>query len=163
MENLSRRAMRLTLNNTVVFVRQARLSPAKLICLALFMVVLAAAGCRRGKKPAPPPARNAGNSELTSTRPPPPPAETLPAPREVPPPTRRGGTLRVHLEGEPPNLMPIGDVEASAMQVTSGLVYETLVDCSDGTYQPALAESWDVSDDRMRLAVRVRSGVRWHD
>jgi len=155
--------MRLTLNNTVVFVRQARLSPAKLICLALFMVVLAAAGCRRGKKPAPPPARNAANNELTSTRPPPPPAETLPAPREVPPPTRRGGTLRVHLEGEPPNLMPIGDVEASAMQVTSGLVYETLVDCSDGTYQPALAESWDVSDDRMRLAVRVRSGVRWHD
>ena len=59
--------------------------------------------------------------------------------------------------------MPLGDAEASALQVTSGLVYETLIDCSDGTYRPALAESWDVSDDRMRLAVRVRSGVRWHD
>jgi len=155
--------MRLTLNNTVIFSRQARLSPIKLMCLAVSMVALAASGCRRGKKPAAPPARNAANSELTQTRPAPPPAETLPAPREVPPPTRRGGTLRVHLDGEPPNLMPIGDVEASAMQVTSGLVYETLVDCSDGMYQPALAESWDVSDDRMRLAVRVRSGVRWHD
>ena len=59
--------------------------------------------------------------------------------------------------------MPLGDVEASALQVTSGLVYETLLDCSDGSYQPGLAESWDVSDDGMRLAVRVRSGVRWHD
>ena len=59
--------------------------------------------------------------------------------------------------------MPLGDVEASALQVTSGLVYETLLDCSDGTYRPGLAESWDVSDDRMRLAVRVRGGVRWHD
>jgi peptide/nickel transport system substrate-binding protein len=81
----------------------------------------------------------------------------------VPAPPRRGGSLRFHLDGEPPNLMPLGDVEASALQVTSGLVYESLIDCSDGTYKPALAESWDVSDDRMRLAVRVRSGVRWHD
>ena len=96
-------------------------------------------------------------------RPPPPPAETLPAPAAVPAPARRGGTLRVHLDGEPPNLMPLGDVEASALQVTSGLLYETLLDCSDGSYKPGLAESWDVSDDRMRLAVRVRGGVRWND
>jgi hypothetical protein len=32
--------------------------------------------------------------------------------------------------------MPLGDVEASALQVTSGIVYETLLDCSDGTYRP---------------------------
>ena len=156
--------MRLTLNNTVVFLRQARLSRAKGICLAVLMVVLAASGgCRRGKKAAPPAARNAASNDLTSTRPAPPPAETLPAPREVAAPARRGGTLRLHLDGEPPNLMPLGDVEASAMQVTSGLVYETLIDCSDSSYKPGLAESWDVSDDGMRLAVRVRSGVRWHD
>jgi peptide/nickel transport system substrate-binding protein len=163
MENLSRRAMRLTLNNTVVFVRQARLSRAKLICVALFMVALASSGCRRGKKAGPPAARNAASGDLTPTRPAPPPAGTLPAPRDVPAPARRGGTLRMHLDGEPPNLMPLGDVEASAMQVTQGLVYETLVDCSGGSYQPGLAESWDVSDDGMRLAVRVRGGVRWHD
>jgi peptide/nickel transport system substrate-binding protein len=163
MENLSRRAMRLTLNNTVVFVRQARLSRVKLIFVALCVVALGATSCRRNKKAAPPAARSAASSELPPSRPPPPPAQTLPAPREVPPPARRGGTLRLHLDGEPPNLMPIGDVEASAMQVTAGLVYETLIDCSDGSYKPALAESWDVSDDGMRLAVRVRSGVRWHD
>ena len=155
--------MRLALNNTVVFVQQASLSrAARLFGVALFAVLLAG-GCRRGKKAKPDAAKPAATAELASVRPPPPPAESLPAPAGVPAPPRRGGTLKVHLDGEPPNLMPLGDVDASAQQVTSGLVYETLLDCSDGTYKPGLAESWDVSDDRMRLAVRVRSGVRWHD
>jgi len=155
--------MRLALNNTVVFVQQASLSrAARLFGVALFAVLLAG-GCRRGKKAKPDAAKPAATAELASVRPPPPPAESLPAPAGVPAPPRRGGTLKVHLDGEPPNLMPLADVDASAQQVTSGLVYETLLDCSDGTYKPGLAESWDVSDDRMRLAVRVRSGVRWHD
>jgi peptide/nickel transport system substrate-binding protein len=128
----------------------------------LAALLLLSSGCRRGKKTAPA-AHTAATSELSPLRPPPPPAGTLPGPAAVPPPSHRGGTLRVHLDGEPPNLMPLGDVESSALQVTSGLVYETLLDCSDGSYKPALAESWDVSDDRMRLAVRVRSGVHWHD
>ena len=155
--------MRLALNNTVVFVQQASLSrAARLFGVALFAVLLAG-GCRRGKKAKPDAAKPAATAELASVRPPPPPAESLPAPAKLPAPPRRGGTLKVHLDGEPPNLMPLADVDASAQQVTSGLVYETLLDCSDGTYKPGLAESWDVSDDRMRLAVRVRSGVRWHD
>jgi peptide/nickel transport system substrate-binding protein len=163
METLSCRAMRLALNNTVVFVQQASLSrAARLFGVALALLVLVS-GCRRGKKTKSEAARPAATAELASVRPPPPPAESLPPPAGVPAPPRRGGTLRVHLDGEPPNLMPLGDVEASALQVTSGLVYETLLDCSDGSYKPGLAESWDVSDDRMRLAVRVRSGVRWHD
>ena len=151
--------MRLTLNNTVVFLRQARLS----VVVAVLVMLPLAEGCGRGKKAAKPPARGAAPGELAPVRFAPPPAGTLPAPGEVGPPTRRGGTLRIRLDGEPANLMPLGDVEASAMQVTSGLVYETLLDCSDGSYRPGLAESWDVSDDHMRLAVRVRSGVRWHD
>src|SRR5204863_9734752 len=99
--------------------------------------------CRRGKKPAPAGARPSAGSELAPVRPPPPPAASLPPPAAVPPPPRRGGALRFHLDGEPGNLMPLGDVESSALQVTSGLVYETLLDCSSGNYQPALAESWD--------------------
>ncbi|HEY7371681.1 MAG TPA: ABC transporter substrate-binding protein [Polyangia bacterium] len=131
--------------------------------IAVLLAISAPAGCHRGKKAPPAGARNAAPSDLAPARPPPPPAGTLPPPAAVPPPPRRGGSLRVHLDGEPPNLMPLGDVEASALQVTSGLIYETLLDCSDGSYRPGLAESWDVSDDRMRLAVRVRGGVRWHD
>jgi peptide/nickel transport system substrate-binding protein len=167
METLSRRAMRLALNNTVVFVGQARVTRRLRLCRGFFVVALlalfATAGCRRGKKPAAGSGRAPAGADLTPVRPPPPPAASLPPPAAVPPPPRRGGALRFHLDGEPGNLMPLGDVESSALQVTSGLVYETLLDCSSGSYQPALAESWDVSDDRMRLAVRVRSGVRWHD
>jgi peptide/nickel transport system substrate-binding protein len=163
METLSRRAMRLALNNTVVFVQQARVSQPKRLWIVVLAALAAGSACRRNKKPAGAAARQQPASDLAAVRPPPPPAGTLPPPAEVPAPARRGGTLRFHLDGEPPNLMPLGDAEASALQVTSGLVYETLLDCSDGTYRPALAESWDVSDDRMRLAVRVRTGVHWHD
>src|SRR5262245_34249599 len=164
METLSRRAMRLALNNTMVFVRQASVSGMSTLSIAVLVALLAGSGgCRRGKKAPAPGTRPPAASELAPVRPPPPPAGTLPSPGAVPTPPRRGGTLRFHLDGEPPNLMPLGDAEASALQVTTGLVYETLVDCSDGSYRPALAESWDVSDDRMRLAVRVRSGVHWHD
>src|SRR5262245_6642733 len=164
METLSRRAMRLALNNTMVFVRQASMSGRSTLGIAVLVVLLTGGGaCRRGKKAPAPGARPPAASELAPVRPPPPPAGTLPSPAAVPTPPRRGGTLRFHLDGEPPNLMPLGDAEASALQVTTGLVYEPLIDCSDGTYRPALAESWDVSDDRMRLAVRVRSGVHWHD
>ncbi len=133
------------------------------MCFVALAALLVVGGCRRGKKPPSGSSRTATTSDLSPLRPPPPPAGTLPPPAAVPPPEHRGGTLRFHLDGEPPNLMPLGDAEASALQVTSGLVYETLIDCSDGTYRPALAESWDVSDDRMRLAVRVRGGVHWHD
>ena len=155
--------MRPALNNTVVFLRQARVTQQKRLWILLLVGLASVSACRRGKKATSASARNQNTAELGPLRPPPPPAETLPPPASVPAPARRGGTLRMHLDGEPPNLMPLGDVEASALQVTSGLIYETLVDCSDGSYRPALAESWDVSDDRMRLAVRVRGGVRWHD
>jgi peptide/nickel transport system substrate-binding protein len=131
--------------------------------MLLLMAPLMVSGCRRGKKAPAGSARPNATADLSPLRPPPPPAGTLPLPAAVPPPQRRGGSLRFHLDGEPPNLMPLGDAEASALQVTSGLVYEPLIDCTDGSYRPALAESWDVSDDRMRLAVRVRSGVHWHD
>src|SRR6185369_7090481 len=103
METLSCRAMRLALNNTVVFVQQASLSrAARLFGVALFAVLLAG-GCRRGKKAKPDAAKPAATAELASVRPPPPPAESLPAPAGVPAPPRRGGTLKVHLDGEPPN------------------------------------------------------------
>jgi len=155
--------MRLALNNTVVFVRQARLTWSVRLAIVALAPLICVSGCRGKRKTAPGSGRGQTTAELSGARPPPPDAGTLPAPAEVPLPSRRGGTLRVHLDGEPTNLMPLGDAESSALQVTNGLVYETLLDCSDGTYRPALAESWDVSDDRMRLAVRVRSGVRWHD
>jgi peptide/nickel transport system substrate-binding protein len=151
--------MRVTLNNTMVFGGQASLSR---LCFVLALVFGAGIGCRSKKAP-PGSARTSATAELGPLRPPPPPAETLPAPAEVASPVRRGGTLRVHLDAEPQSLLPLAEADAAAAQVTNGLIYETLLDCRDGTYKPGLAESWDVSNDGMRLAVRVRSGVRWHD
>ena len=171
---LSRRAMRVTLNNTVVFGGQAlrRAFNRRFIrAFVLGIVVVAGVaslavgttGRRKSKKPSPATQRPVSASDLNPARPPPPPAAALPPPESVPVPTRQGGSLRVHLAAEPVNLLPLGDGDAATAQVTNGLIYQTLLDCSSGTYQPGLAESWDVSDDRMRVAVRVRGGVRWHD
>lgn len=151
--------MRVTLNNTAVFVRQARPS---LVALMLVLAFFSAAGCRSKKGP-PVGGHTAAAPDLGPLRPPPPPAEAVPEPAAVPAPARRGGSLRVHLDAEPQSLLPLAEGDAAAAQVTNGLVYETLLDCRDGTYRPGLAESWDVSNDGMRLAVRVRSGVHWHD
>ena len=151
--------MRVTLNNTAVFVRQAR--PSR-VALMLVLALFAAAGCRSKKGP-PVGAHPATAPDLGPLRPPPPPAEAVPEPSAVAAPARRGGSLRVHLDAEPQSLLPLAEGDAAAAQVTNGLVYETLLDCRDGTYRPGLAESWDVSNDGMRLAVRVRSGVHWHD
>src|SRR4051794_17743328 len=155
--------MRVNLNNTVIFDEQAW--PSR-FALGLALVVLAAslsvAGCR-SKKATPAAAAGSGAADLQLIHPPPPPAAAVPAPAEVPEPPRHGGALRVHLDAEPTSLLPLAEADAAAAQVTNGLVYETLLDCRDGTYKPGLAESWDVSTDGMRLAVRVRSGVHWHD
>jgi peptide/nickel transport system substrate-binding protein len=155
--------MRVNLNNTVIFDEQAWPSRfAHGLALAVLAVCLPVGGCRSKKAAAPSAAASAG-ADLQLIHPPPPPAEPVPAPAEVPEPTRHGGALRVHLDAEPTTLLPLAESDAAAAQVTNGLVYETLLDCRDGTYKPGLAESWDVSNDGMRLAVRVRSGVHWHD
>jgi peptide/nickel transport system substrate-binding protein len=151
--------MRVNLNNTAIFVGQAR----EIACALLFLTFVCGGGACRHKKPPSDKSKTAAAPDFSPVRAPPPPSETPPAPSEVPPPSRRGGSLRVHLDAEPTTLLPLADGDAAAAQVTNGLVYETLLDCRDGTYRPGLADNWDVSTDGMRIAVHVRSGVHWHD
>jgi peptide/nickel transport system substrate-binding protein len=165
MADLSSRSMRFALNNTRVFDGQASRHTRRAMTRAAAALALGLAACHSAKRPpkdtAPRPTTKA---DLTPPRPEPPPAGTLPAPAAVPaPPHAPAGTLRVHLDAEPTNLHPFAAGDAGARAVTDGLVYQTLIDCSSGTYRPLLAESWDVSDDGMRIALRMRSGVRWHD
>lgn len=150
--------MRVTLNNTMKFVGQAS---ATRFAAVLVVAAIVGGGCRSKKTTSA--AHGKEVPELAPLHPPPPPAELVPEPAAVATPVRRGGSLRVHLDAEPQSLLPLSESDAAGAQVTNGLVYETLLDCRDGTYKPGLAESWDVSNDGMRLAVRVRSGVRWHD
>ncbi len=76
---------------------------------------------------------------------------------------KRGGTLVMLIQPEPPTLAsylstsgPIGQVSAK--------VYDGLLEYDFDLHpQPSLAESWKVSDDGRTIAFRLRSGVRFHD
>jgi len=172
MADLSSRWMRFALNNMRVFAGQAPRTPLRCTTRATAAIVAfgvtlggaLGAGCHReGKVAKDLPAHAPTIPDLTPPPPERPQEATLPEPSAVaPPPHAAAGVLHVHLDSEPVNLHPLTD-DAAVRAVTSGLVYQTLLDCSSGAYRPELAESWDVSDDGLRIALRMRAGVRWHD
>ena len=168
------------LNSTRVFRSQGRI-PVLLGLLAVGVTVTLPTGCRRGttqKPPEPSSSEGARPGDVLPTHGPPPAPPLLPVPEEVTTPdavhraqglpdVHVGGALRVHLDGDPTHLNPLLDPDASALQIVSGLVYEPLIECpspgTTGGYRPVLAESWQISPDGLRIALRLRSGVRWHD
>ena len=178
----------LTLNNTWVFGEQdkagrrtGRWRTSTVLALAASVALLTGSvGCRSSRK------KDAASDGTAATRSDPkadkanllravaptPPLEmaTLPLPGAPPAPgtaathiARTGGTLRVHLDSEPPHLNPLVDADASIAAVVNGLVYETLIECTPDGYQPALADHWVVSSDGLRIVLHVRPGIRWHD
>jgi len=86
---------------------------------------------------------------------------------EVAPPAgkaaHRGGTLKVHLEAEPPHLNPLQDTLQVIDRVIGGLVYETLIECRGDQYLAGLADSWEISADGVRVNLHLRPGTRWQD
>jgi peptide/nickel transport system substrate-binding protein len=178
----------LTLNNTWVFGEQdkagrrtGRWGTSTVLALAASIALLTGSvGCRSSrKKDAASDGTGTGRSDPKADkanllRPvaPAPPLEmaTLPLTGAPPAPgvaathiSRTGGTLRVHLDSEPPHLNPLVDTDASIAAVVNGLVYETLLECTPDGYQPALADHWVVSSDGLRIVLHVRPGIRWHD
>jgi peptide/nickel transport system substrate-binding protein len=75
----------------------------------------------------------------------------------------RGGTLRVALTGDPPNLDLNQTTDSIVMLVTSH-VYETLFTW-DANYRPVplLAAGHDVSNDGLLHTLRLREGVPFHN
>lgn len=74
----------------------------------------------------------------------------------------RGGQLVVALRAEPAQLNPLVDQGSGAHSVRP--VVDSLVwDNGDGTYDPWLASSWEVSDDASRYVFQLRKDVRFHD
>lgn len=145
--------------------------------MGALVLVAAQVGCHRGKTPkaAPNGAESAASAaeskrvaELLSP-PPPPLPPLLPAPEQLPANGHgsHGGTLKVNLDAEPAHLDPLMDADAAALAVVAGLVYEPLLECPSpgvpGPFRPVLAESWQVSGDGMRIALKLRGGVKWHD
>jgi len=154
----------LFLNNTVK-------SGVQGLQFCFFILVVLAVGCTRSGHDKGP-GRGAPNGPDGG----PAPTTKVGAPSDVPPATslpevartpgknaQRGGTLKVHLDGEPPHLNPLLDTLQVIDRVVDGLVYQTLIQCREGRYLPGLAESWDVSGDGLRINLRLRPGVRWQD
>ena len=65
---------------------------------------------------------------------------------------------------EPPVLDPTANPAAAISEVLYGNVYEGLVQfAADGSAQPRLARSWEISDDGLAYVFHLKSGVRFHD
>ena len=65
---------------------------------------------------------------------------------------------------EPPNLDPTGGAAAAIDEVVYANVFEGLTRYApDGTVLPALAHSWDISDDGLQYTFNLRDGVKFHD
>ncbi|WP_394691303.1 ABC transporter substrate-binding protein [Hoeflea sp.] len=70
----------------------------------------------------------------------------------------------IGMQLEPPNLDPTGGAAAAIDEVVYANVFEGLTRFgSDGSILPALAESWEISDDGLTYAFKLREGVKYHD
>jgi peptide/nickel transport system substrate-binding protein len=88
---------------------------------------------------------------------------TTATPPDRSPQQRRGGTLRVALTGDPPNLDLNQTTDSIVLLVTSHM-YETLFTW-DADYRPVplLAESFEVSEDGLVNTITLRESVPFHN
>ncbi len=65
---------------------------------------------------------------------------------------------------EPPNLDPTGGAAAAIDEVVYANVFEGLTQYNpDGSISPALAESWEISEDGAEYTFTLQDGVMFHD
>lgn len=74
-----------------------------------------------------------------------------------------GGTLIMLVQPEPPSLASYMSTSQPIGQVATK-VYDGLLEYDSNTDpQPALAESWEVSEDGLSITFNLRQNVTWHD
>jgi peptide/nickel transport system substrate-binding protein len=79
-------------------------------------------------------------------------------------PVQGAQRLIIGTQLEPPVLDPSANPAAAISEVLYGNVYEGLVQfAADGSAQPKLALSWDISSDGLTYLFHLKSGVRFHD
>jgi len=73
-------------------------------------------------------------------------------------------TLVWHLGAEPDILNPITSTDAYASRIES-LVYDALIERDNETleWKPKMAESWEVSPDKLHFTFHLRPGILWQD
>ncbi|MGF1456466.1 MAG: ABC transporter substrate-binding protein [Alphaproteobacteria bacterium] len=75
-----------------------------------------------------------------------------------------GGTLRLGVQLEPPNLDPTSGAAAAIDEIVYANVFEGLTRIGpDGTVRPGLAEHWSVAADGLTYVFHLRADVRFHD
>ncbi len=73
-------------------------------------------------------------------------------------------SITVGMQLEPPNLDPTGGAAAAIDEVVYANVFEGLTRYqADGSVVPALAESWEISEDGLTYTFNLRAGVKFHD
>lgn len=73
-------------------------------------------------------------------------------------------TITLGMVLEPPNLDPTAGAAAAIDEVVYANVFEGLTRFGpDGSVQPGLAESWEVSEDGTVYTFKLRAGVTFHD
>ncbi|MCC7427405.1 MAG: ABC transporter substrate-binding protein [Alphaproteobacteria bacterium] len=76
---------------------------------------------------------------------------------------RRGGTLTYALTPEPATLFTANTV-SNPVIIFGSKINEALVRLDfDYNMQPVLAESWDISSDRLTWKFNLRGNAKWHD
>ncbi|PFG19255.1 ABC transporter substrate-binding protein [Serinibacter salmoneus] len=74
-----------------------------------------------------------------------------------------GATVIAAIAGEPDQLDPNNTSAYFSFQVLEN-VFDNLVEPDENLeMQPALAESWELSDDQLTWTFHLREGVTWHD
>ncbi len=86
----------------------------------------------------------------------------LPAPAEAATEPKQGGTVRIQMDVrglKDPRTFDWNEIANYAKGWLENLVtYE-----NDGTFKPALLESWEISDDAQTYTLNVRKGVTWNN
>ncbi len=79
-------------------------------------------------------------------------------------PAVRQNEVRIGISLEPPHLDPTSGAAAAIDEIVYANVFEGLTRIGEhGEVLPALAERWEVSDDRLVYTFHLRRGVRFHD
>ena len=127
---------------------------ASLYTALLLLLALTAASCKSG-----------GDENKTATK------EDSATTSESPGADSQGGEpvegdwLIYHIGAEPGTLNPIVATDAYESVINGGNIYETLIERDNATLElkPLLAESWEISEDKLTYTFKIRQGVKWHD
>jgi len=76
-----------------------------------------------------------------------------------------GDWLIYHMGAEPGTLNPLTARDVAENRVNSNKIYETLItrDNESLELKPLLAESWEISEDKLTYTFKLKENIKWHD